>query len=112
MNVCFGEGWDERVLEHMPGFSYEAGLVEEFCRDSGKAGEGRGPRHRHDVRAIASILATAIARLRGRAEIPSRRCSRLMAPAFTLLELQRAVEIWPGFACTSRIFAAWWLNRG
>ena len=36
INVCFGEGWDEeRVLERYE-LLYEAGLVEEFHRDSGK----------------------------------------------------------------------------
>ncbi|HVV26688.1 MAG TPA: hypothetical protein VHC40_01860 [Rhizomicrobium sp.] len=94
VNVCFGEGWDEeRVLERYE-LLYEAGLVEEFHRDSGR--ETRGPTlgtamqfdHRR-------ILATAIARLRGKLKYRPV-VFELMAPNFTLLELQRTVEALAG----------------
>lgn len=94
VNVCFGEGWDEeRVLERYE-LLYEAGLVEEFYRDCGAP--LRGPKlgtamlfdHRR-------ILATAIARLRGKLKYRPV-VFELMAPTFTLLELQRVVEALAG----------------
>ena len=94
MNVCFGEGWDEeRVLERYE-LLYEAGLVEEFWRDSGKANKGAnlGTPMLFDHR---RILATAIARLRGKLKYRPV-VFELMAPTFTLLELQRAVEALAG----------------
>jgi hypothetical protein len=100
MNVCFGEGWDEeRVLERYE-LLYEAGLVEEFYRDSGqdinqefkKGGTSLGTPMLFDHR---RILATAIARLRGKLKYRPV-VFELMAPAFTLLELQRAVEALAG----------------
>ena len=92
VNVCFGEGWDEeRVLERYE-LLYEAGLVEEFYRDGGKSGAGLGTAMLFDHR---RILATAIARLRGKLKYRPV-VFELMAPAFTLLELQRAVEALAG----------------
>jgi hypothetical protein len=94
VNVCFGEGWDEeRVLERYE-LLYEAGLVEEFHRDSGKAprGPALGIAMLFDHR---RILATAIARLRGKLKYRPV-VFELMAPTFTLLELQRAVEALAG----------------
>jgi hypothetical protein len=94
VNVCFGEGWDEeRVLERYE-LLYEAGLVEEFHRDSGKAPRGTalGTAMLFDHR---RILATAIARLRGKLKYRPV-VFELMAPTFTLLELQRAVEALAG----------------
>jgi hypothetical protein len=94
VNVCFGEGWDEeRVLERYE-LLYEAGLVEEFWRDSGKASKaaGLGTPMLFDHR---RILATAIARLRGKLKYRPV-VFELMAPTFTLLELQRAVEALAG----------------
>lgn len=103
VNVCFGEGWDEeRVLERYE-LLYEAGLVEEFYRDSGhnknenknqgnKKGASLGTPMLFDHR---RILATAIARLRGKLKYRPV-VFELMAPAFTLLELQRAVEALAG----------------
>ncbi|HET7083260.1 MAG TPA: hypothetical protein VFI23_00705 [Rhizomicrobium sp.] len=99
MNVCFGEGWDEeRVLERYE-LLYEAGLVEEFYRDSGQdmkktaaRSQGLGTAMLFDHR---RILATAIARLRGKIKYRPV-VFELMAPAFTLLELQRAVEALAG----------------
>ena len=94
INVCFGEGWDEeRVLERYE-LLYEAGLVEEFYRDSGKAAKGQrlGTPMLFDHR---RILATAIARLRGKLKYRPV-VFELMAPTFTLLELQRVVEALAG----------------
>jgi hypothetical protein len=99
VNLCFGESWDEeRVLERYE-LLYEAGLVEEFFRDNGaeeKKGAAKLPAlgtpmlfdHRR-------ILATAIARLRGKLKYRPV-VFELMAPTFTLLELQRAVEALAG----------------
>lgn len=94
VNVCFGEGWDEeRVLERYE-LLYEAGLVEEFYRDSGKASKGEklGTAMLFDHR---RILATAIARLRGKLKYRPV-VFELMAPTFTLLELQRVIEALAG----------------
>ena len=99
VNVCFGDGWDEeRVLERYE-LLYEAGLVEEFHRDSGQIAKGSAPLNQSlgtpmlfDHR---RILATAIARLRGKLKYRPV-VFELMAPAFTLLELQRAVEALAG----------------
>ena len=94
INVCFGEGWDEeRVLERYE-LLYEAGLVDEFYRDSGKPlkGAGLGTSMLFDHR---RILATAIARLRGKLKYRPV-VFELMAPTFTLLELQRVVEALAG----------------
>ena len=97
INVCFGEGWDEeRVLERYE-LLYEAGLVEEFYRDQeskkGAAkGSGLGTPMLFDHR---RILATAIARLRGKLKYRPV-VFELMAPTFTLLDLQRTVEALAG----------------
>jgi len=93
--VAFGldrPSWDEeKVLERYE-LLYEAGLVEESGRD-GRAGRMRSPKapgspmmfdHRR-------ILATAIARLRGKMKYRPV-VFELMPSAFTLLELQRTVE--------------------
>jgi hypothetical protein len=97
VHVCFGAGglaWDEeKVLERYE-LLYEAGLVEEFFRDAGKAGShpALGTAMLFDHR---RILATAIARLRGKLKYRPV-VFELMAPAFTLLELQRTVEALAG----------------
>lgn len=95
VNVCFGPRWDEeKVLERYE-LLYEAGLVQEFFRDSGKKaaqGAGLGTAMLFDHR---RILATAIARLRGKLKYRPV-VFELMAPAFTLLELQRTVEALAG----------------
>jgi len=94
VNVCFGESWDEeRVLERYE-LLYEAGLVEEFYRDSGKSSKDivLGTPMLFDHR---RILATAIARLRGKLKYRPV-VFELMAPTFTLLDLQRAVEALAG----------------
>jgi hypothetical protein len=93
-NLCFGEGWDEeRVLERYE-LLYEAGLVEEFYRDNAQPAKssGLGTPMLFDHR---RILATAIARLRGKLKYRPV-VFELMAPTFTLLELQRAVEALAG----------------
>jgi hypothetical protein len=87
-----GPAWDEeKVLERYE-LLYEAGLVEEARRD-GRAGAqppsqplGAGMVFDH-----RRILATAIARLRGKMKYRPV-VFELMAPQFTLLELQRTVE--------------------
>lgn len=94
--LAFGTGgsWnDERVLERYE-LLYEAGLVQEA------AGEGNAPAPPFDLgRAMAfdhrRILATAIGRLRGKIKYRPV-VFELMPPAFTLLQLQRAVEALSG----------------
>ena len=95
MRTSFGDGlpWDEeKVLERYE-LLYEAGLVEEFSRDGGGSGRAAlGTAMLHDHR---RILATAIARLRGKLKYRPV-VFELMAPTFTLLELQRTVEALAG----------------
>jgi len=94
--LCFGlDGvrWDEdRVLERYE-LLYEAGLVEEARRD-GRAQASQLPATPLGISMIFDhrrILATAIARLRGKMKYRPV-VFELMPPAFTLLELQRVVE--------------------
>jgi hypothetical protein len=92
VRLCFGVdgvAWDEeKVLERYE-LLYEAGLVREYARDNGKRGnEALGAAMMFDHR---RILATAIARLRGKMKYRPV-VFELMAPIFTLLELQRTVE--------------------
>jgi hypothetical protein len=94
--LCFGfDGvpWDEdRVLERYE-LLYEAGLVEEARRD-GRAQASQLPATPLGVPMMFDhrrILATAIARLRGKMKYRPV-VFELMAPTFTLLELQRVVE--------------------
>jgi hypothetical protein len=95
MRVNFGDGlpWDEeKVLERYE-LLHEAGLVEEYFRDSGASGQASlGTAMQYDHR---RILATAIARLRGKLKYRPV-VFELMAPNFTLLELQRTVEALAG----------------
>ena len=97
VRLCFGDGlpWDEeKVLERYE-LLYEAGLVEEYFRDSGTGqtpGAALGTAMLYDHR---RILATAIARLRGKLKYRPV-VFELMAPSFTLLELQRTVEALAG----------------
>jgi hypothetical protein len=97
VRLCFGTdgvAWDdEKVLERYE-LLYEAGLVQEFARDNGDQPEdmlGAGMMFDH-----RRILATAIARLRGKMKYRPV-VFELMAPSFTLLELQRTVEALLGF---------------
>jgi hypothetical protein len=96
MRLCFGfEGlaWDEeKVLERYE-LLYEAGLVHEATRDGrkptmAKLSPALGASMTFDHR---RILATAIARLRGKMKYRPV-VFELMPPGFTLLELQRTVE--------------------
>ena len=92
VRLCFGAdgvAWDEeKVLERYE-LLYEAGLVQEFARDNGRqTQELLGAAMMFDHR---RILATAIARLRGKMKYRPV-VFELMAPSFTLLELQRTVE--------------------
>ena len=92
VRLCFGTdgvGWDEeKVLERYE-LLYEAGLVQEYGRDNGgHLEDGLGAAMMFDHR---RILATAIARLRGKMKYRPV-VFELMAPSFTLLELQRTVE--------------------
>jgi len=90
--LCFGSdgiGWDEeKVLERFE-LLYEAGLVQESARDGRVAkSQALGDSMVFDHR---RILATAIARLRGKMKYRPV-VFELMPPSFTLLELQRTVE--------------------
>jgi hypothetical protein len=97
IRLCFGDGlpWDEeKVLERYE-LLYEAGMVEEYFRDTGSAGKAvaaLGTAMLYDHR---RILATAIARLRAKLKYRPV-VFELMAPSFTLLELQRTVEALAG----------------
>ncbi len=113
VNLCFGEGglpWDdEKVLERYE-LLYEAGLVEEFFRDTGKAenAPALGTAMMFDHR---RILATAIARLRGKLKYRPV-VFELMAPAFTLLELQRTVEALAGLRLHKQNFRRLMAEQG
>jgi hypothetical protein len=99
LRLCFGDGgtgssegrvWDEeKVLERYE-LLYEAGLVEEARRDGrvAQVREHLGESMRSDHR---RILATAIARLRGKLKYRPV-VFELMPAEFTLTELQRTVE--------------------
>jgi hypothetical protein len=92
--LCFGlEGlaWDEeKVLERYE-LLYEAGLVQESARDGRANAEPALPLGDGMVFDHRRILATAIARLRGKMKYRPV-VFELMPPSFTLLELQRTVE--------------------
>ncbi len=94
--LCFGfDGlaWDEeKVLERYE-LLYEAGLVQEAVRDGRKPGAAKLPPALGAVMTFdhRRILATAIARLRGKMKYRPV-VFELMPPSFTLLELQRSVE--------------------
>lgn len=93
MHLCFGlagTAWDEeKVLERYE-LLYEAGLTQESIRDGRKgfAGQFLGVPMQFDHR---RILATAIARLRGKMKYRPV-VFELMPASFTLLDLQRTVE--------------------
>ena len=94
VRLCFGlDGlpWDEeRVLERYE-LLYEAGLVEESKRDGRASALPETPLGLSMIFDHRRILATAIARLRGKMKYRPV-VFELMAPTFTLLELQRTVE--------------------
>jgi hypothetical protein len=93
VRLCFGADglpWDEeKVLERYE-LLYESGLVQEAARDGRKGADvgSLGVSMMFDHR---RILATAIARLRGKMKYRPV-VFELMPPSFTLLELQRTVE--------------------
>ncbi len=93
LRLCFGTDglvWDEeKVLERYE-LLYEAGLVQESARDGRKA-DSRGALGVGMMFDHRRILATAIARLRGKMKYRPV-VFELMAPTFTLLKLQRTVE--------------------
>ena len=95
IRLCFGtdSAWDEeKVLERYE-LLYEAGLVAEAQRDRGSVPPG-GPLSKFDAAMMFDhrrILATAMGRLRGTMKYRPV-VFELMAPEFTLLELQRTVE--------------------
>jgi len=112
VRLAFGEGgvsWDEeKVLERYE-LLYEAGLVQEFSRDSGKSGGADlGTAMQFDHR---RILATAIARLRGKMKYRPV-VFELMAPSFTLLELQRTVEALSGIRLHKQNFRRLMADQG
>jgi hypothetical protein len=89
-NAAFGSaaaGWDDELALPRYELLYEAGLVAEAG-----AGEGFGRPMDGDHR---RILATAIGRLRGKIKYRPV-VFELLAPSFTLLELQRNVEALAG----------------
>lgn len=94
VRLCFGAddiGWDEeKVLERYE-LLYEAGLVRESARDGRAAKEHILPLGEGMVFDHRRILATAIARLRGKMKYRPV-VFELMPPTFTLLDLQRSVE--------------------
>jgi hypothetical protein len=90
-----GAAWsDERVLERYELF-YEAGLVAEARRDPAGEGEDAAEAAQPMAGDHRRILATAIARLRGKIKYRPV-VFELMPPCFTLLQLQRAVEALAG----------------
>ena len=97
IRLCFGTDglpWDEeKVLERYE-LLYEAGLVKEAVRDgrAKSAPDDLGVDMMFDHR---RILATAIARLRGKMKYRPV-VFELMAETFTLLDLQRTVEALSG----------------
>lgn len=97
LRLCFGVGgspWDEEKVLDRYELLYEAGLVEEARRDGRESALARrslpdlGQPMRFDHR---RILATAITRLRAKLKYRPV-VFELMAPEFTLTELQRMVE--------------------
>jgi len=94
MRICFGlDGlpWDEeKVLERYE-LLYEAGLVQEAARDGGRTATKNAALGVSMMFDHRRILATAIARLRGKMKYRPV-VFELMPPSFTLLELQRTVE--------------------
>lgn len=86
-------GWDEEKTLERYELLYEAGLVEEAARD-GRAKLADLPARPLGISMAFDhrrILATAIARLRGKMKYRPV-VFELMPPGFTLLELQRTVE--------------------
>lgn len=95
VRLCFGRGdgtgWDEeKVLERYE-LLYEAGLIRESARDGRAEPQGTLPLGAPMMFDHRRILATAIARLRGKMKYRPV-VFELMPASFTLLDLQRTVE--------------------
>jgi hypothetical protein len=98
MRVAFGLGaapWNEELVLERYELLYEAGIVFEAGRDTGRAADddaAAGVAMAVDHR---RILATAVGRLRGKIKYRPV-VFELMPPSFTLLQLQRTVEALSG----------------
>lgn len=91
-----GVGWEEeRVLDRYE-LMYEAGLVPEARRDRGQPAVDASGLGRPMISDHRRILATAIGRLRGKLRYRPI-LFELMAPLFTLTDLQTAAETVLGF---------------
>ena len=97
LGLAFARSWNEELVLERYELLYEAGLIQERWRDSGRPvpaedgpvfGEPMAADHRR-------ILATAIGRLRGKIKYRPV-VFELMPPFFTLLQLQRTVEALSG----------------
>lgn len=99
LDIAFGlrgTPWDpERVLERFE-ILYEAGLVEEYFKDTKPGGERPRPcLGQPMVLDHRRILATALGRLRGKIKYRPV-VFELLPPTFTLFQLQRVVEALAG----------------
>jgi hypothetical protein len=97
LGLAFARSWNEELVLERYELLYEAGLIQESCRDLGRPappGDGLvfGVPMAADHR---RVLATAIGRLRGKIKYRPV-VFELMPPAFTLLQLQRTVEALSG----------------
>jgi len=96
MAIAFGlegHGWNEELVLQRYELLYEAALVEEAHRGLDRdVGSATGPSMAADHR---RILATGIARLRSKIKYRPV-VFELMPPVFTLLQLQRSVEVLAG----------------
>lgn len=92
LGLAFAAAWNEELVLERYELLYEAGVVAEAARDLGRPTEG-GDAFAGMAMAVdhRRILATAIGRLRGKIKYRPV-VFELMAPAFTLLQLQRTVE--------------------
>nr|WP_245450912.1 hypothetical protein [Pseudaminobacter arsenicus] len=97
-----GRPWNEELTLHRYELLYEAGLVEEAARRAGSKG-GKFVPGRAMNGDYRRILATGIARLRTKIKYRPV-VFELMPPAFTLLQLQRAVEALAGLTVHKQNF--------
>jgi hypothetical protein len=97
VGLAFAAAWNEELVLERCELLYEAGLIQERWRDLGR----RAPPQDGPIIGLPMaadhrrILATAIGRLRGKIKYRPV-VFELMAPAFTLLQLQRTVEALSG----------------
>ena len=97
VGLAFATSWNEELVLERYELLYEAGLIQEHWRDLGRPlppedGPTFGVPMAADHR---RILATAIGRLRGKIKYRPV-VFELMPPIFTLLQLQRTVEVLSG----------------